>query len=235
VQYNLKRKQEVIRLFEVGKVYRRDKDSFYEPEKIGLWLAGVKTLPSWDEKASKVAFSDLYGIVEELMTSRGITLLLPEEDHHEHYSGRIKLQSENGTHGHIGQVAPSVLEFFGIREPVFFAELHLKPLLKTQNLPLYDAPSKYPPISRDISLAVAKQTTFAEIQQVITEEAIPELQQLQLIDYYKSPALGEDKKSYTIRLTFQSKHKTLSDKEVNKMADILEKSLTERLKTTIRN
>ena len=234
VQYNLKRKQEAIHLFEVGKVYRRDRNSFYEPEKVGLWLAGTKKLPSWDQKASKVAFSDLYGSVEELMASRGITLLPPEHDHHEYYSGRIKLQSEDGTHGYIGQVAPSVLDLFGIREPVFFAELHLKPLLKTQALPLYDAPSKYPPISRDISLAVAKKTTFAEIQQVVTEEAIPELQQLHLIDYYKDPALGEDKKSYTIRLTFQSECKTLSDKEVNKMASILEKSLTERLKTTIR-
>ena len=54
---------------------------------------------------------------------------------------------------------------------------------------------------------------WAEIEKEISRA--PDLSAVKLIDVYKGKSIGENLKSITIRLTFSSMEKTLTDTEIN--------------------
>ena len=84
----------------------------------------------------------------------------------------------------------------------------------------YSPLSKYPSIVRDISILIDPEIRVVEIQNLL-ENASHTIEDVDLIDWYEDPKLG-DKKSLTFRLVFQSPERTLKEQEVDKqMAKIV--------------
>lgn len=77
---------------------------------------------------------------------------------------------------------------------------------------MYKPFSKYPHVSRDISISVPPGVTGGEVERVIQINAPALLLRVSQIDDYHR---GEFT-SYTFRLVFQSMEKSLTDMEVNK-------------------
>ncbi|HUW24038.1 MAG TPA: phenylalanine--tRNA ligase subunit beta [Patescibacteria group bacterium] len=108
--------------------------------------------------------------------------------------------------GRVGEVSQAVLAEFGINRPVAFLDLDLAALEKLV-IPIktYQPVSKYPPIIEDFSFVVPPKTLVAEIVQSI-KQVNPLIISVELIDIYDQ--------TRTFRIIYQSKEKSLTDKEI---------------------
>jgi phenylalanyl-tRNA synthetase alpha chain len=94
---------------------------------------------------------------------------------------------------------------------------------------IYQPVSKYPPIVRDISFIVDKNTFNINRYYEAVRETIPSefMEELKLLDKYEDEAkFGNGKTSYTFRITYRNLDRTLTNSEV----DTLHAKLTEETK-----
>jgi len=102
---------------------------------------------------------------------------------------------------------------------------------------IYQPVSKYPPVTRDISFAVDKnsfsQYRYYELaREVIGEELIEEMK---LLDEYEDEAkFGSGKASYTFRIVYRHLNRTLTNEEVDMLHKKLEDKTISEFGATIR-
>lgn len=87
--------------------------------------------------------------------------------------------------------------------------------------------SKFPATSRDLSLMVSKKMKYEDIRQTIKGISLPELSAFYPIDKYESKNL-KDKISLTLKFVLQSSEKTLNDEEINAIMDKILNELKEK-------
>lgn len=121
--------------------------------------------------------------------------------------------------GHLGELRPRVAEYFRARRVgvlVMTADAAKPP--KTDGVRPH--PSKYPEVVRDLSLVVSEAISYRQLTEWIAQVAVRDLKRVVLVDRF----LGNFGLSLTLRLTFQSERKTLTDAEVDEaIAKILSK------------
>ncbi len=241
VVHNLNRGENPIKLFEIDHVYHRTAKGYEEKKKVGIWLAGAKNKPHWTQPKGGIPlrFRDLQAVVGQVFFyATGATCHFHPTEH-PHYSFTLELRQGATTYGHIGIVAPSMLKAFEVENiPLYYAELEADLLTKKGGLPTYQPLSKYPPITRDISFITSNTLPYSAVEAAIGtaigKEKITELQRTTLIDYYTNPSLGKEKASFTIRFSFRSDEKTLSDKFVNKLVGSISQQLVKEIQAKVR-
>jgi phenylalanyl-tRNA synthetase beta chain len=98
----------------------------------------------------------------------------------------------------------------------------------------FEALPKFPSVRRDLALLVDTATTYAELEETITQTERKLLKNVFLFDVYEGDKLPKGKKSYAIGLTFQDPGKTLNDKAVEKSVGRIVHQLGERLNAQLR-
>ena len=99
----------------------------------------------------------------------------------------------------------------------------------------YKEVSKYPPIARDISFVIDKNINLNNYYELVRDLAQNLIEEVKLIDSYESEEkFGKDKKSYTFHIVYRSLEKTLTDAEVNKIQEKIEKETKSELNAEIR-
>ena len=131
----------------------------------------------------------------------------------------------------LGEVKKAVLDRFGIKQPVFFAGLNwqlLSSLAGSGNARITELP-RYPFVQRDLSLVLAKETSWGQVEAAVQKVKPGKLKELKLFDIFESEKLGADKKSMAVNFTFQDEEKTMTDTEIdgmmNKLIGTYEKEL----------
>lgn len=232
IRYNQTHQQQLARCFEIGKAYTRSGEALQEHHTLALWLTADQR-DSWQVQHPP-HFANLYAVVRNLLAYRGIPEPIPSPDTHPHYAHCIQLKGPNTTYGLMGHVHPKLLHTFDIPAPLFFATLNLNTLLPRRALPAYQPISKYPEVTRDLSLALSKQTPFRAIRQLLEHEAIPSLRQIDLVDHYEGAPLKAGQKSYTLRCRLQSQEGTLEDRAIAQIMQQITHCLTTQLPATMR-
>ena len=236
IAYNLNRGNRVLKLFELGRVYGKKDDEYREEEMLSIFLAGDVHQPHWHEKSRSVALHDLYGTVAELMRYCGIPSVQAIPKQQRYYDTCIALAHGKKTYAHVGAVASHILEKMDIKVPVFFTEIAVSKLVSPieERTPIHYRPlPQAPAVARDISLALPKEVTYTEIEQVIQEEKLPYDIRVSMTDRYQGKGVEKGQKSYTIHLIIQGK-KTFREAEINKLIKRLEGALKKQLKATVR-
>jgi phenylalanyl-tRNA synthetase beta chain len=131
-----------------------------------------------------------------------------------------ELQLDGKVLGYIGQVQPAVLKQLELRQPTTVAELRVAVLQEVAQLvPQYRRLSPYPAVTRDLNLVVEDSIRWADLDRVIRDSAGPLLESLSYVETYRSPALGQSKKSLLLALVFRSEEATLTNQEVDRLRD----------------
>ncbi|HEX7845317.1 MAG TPA: phenylalanine--tRNA ligase subunit beta, partial [Chitinophagaceae bacterium] len=218
VAHNLNHKNNSLQLFEFGKAYQKlGEGKFDESEKLCIVISGNKQEAAWKQKNISADFYYLKGVVEAVLRSLGIAadkieiLPVPKLDNHIVY--KLKDQVIAGA----GEVKRSVLNKFGIRQPVFFAGLNwqlLSKLASKQETAIKEI-SKFPAVQRDLAMIVSHQLAYEEVQSAVQKIKLNKLQTIQLFDIFESDKLGVGKKSLAVSFTFLDEEKTLTDKEID--------------------
>ncbi|MCT6848766.1 MAG: phenylalanine--tRNA ligase subunit beta, partial [Apilactobacillus kunkeei] len=136
--------------------------------------------------------------------------------------------------GFVGQVHPKIAKQFKINETYVF-DLNLQTIIdlpkKEQS---YELVSKYPSIKRDIAMLIDKNVENDSIVKVIEKRGGAYLVDVKLFDLYEGEHVPEDKKSLAYSLTFQNKHDTLVDDDVNNAMEKVQRNLEKEFNVEIR-
>ena len=136
----------------------------------------------------------------------------------------------------MGIVAHALLKKFDIDQPVYFADLNWKQLMKLvkgQSV-TYTEISKYPAVSRDLALLVDEGTEFARIEEVAYKSEKKLLKAVTLFDVYEGKNLPQGKKSYAVNFILQDAEKTLNDKAIDAIMNKIINNIKSQLGAELR-
>ncbi|MEC8883436.1 MAG: phenylalanine--tRNA ligase subunit beta, partial [Bacteroidota bacterium] len=93
---------------------------------------------------------------------------------------------------------------------------------------------KNPGVRRYFALLIDQEVTFDHIYQEAFTVEKKLLQNVALFDVYEGKNLPEGKKSYAVSFTLQDEHKTLTDKEIDKIMNKLQQRFEKSLNAELR-
>jgi phenylalanyl-tRNA synthetase beta chain len=228
--HNQKFEQAGIRLFEIGKVFlpqhhhviaseakqsQEGRELPQEKEMFCAVLSGARAELSWQADEDPLDFFDAKGIVESLLNQLGLNASFESSDDEGLHPGRsANVIVEDDKVGIVGDVHPKVAQAFELSSTVCLIEVDLEKLLtKTTGTKGYQSIPRFPSVSRDIALVVDEQVTYRSVEQII--QSFPLLTKVTLFDLYRGEQIAEGKKSFAIRIVYQSPSRTLTDEEVD--------------------
>ena len=233
LQYNLKRQQQRVRLFELGRVYSGQR----EPLMLAGLIYGNSYIEQWGIESIYSDFYDLKGDVEAMLqaaSGRAGEIRFRPAQHPALQGGRTaQLLRDSQELGFIGAVHPRHLRWLDIPHPVYVFEIDLQ-LIPSKSGLKYEKISKYPSVRRDLSMLVEVDLPVAEVLQVIESSAGDSLYNLELFDLYRGEGIDLGKKSLTLGLTFQRYSSTLTDEEVDSLMALILNALQEKFGATLR-
>ncbi len=217
VKRNLNRGEEIVRIFEVGRVFTKGKE---EEENVGGVIGGY-TLKNWYENDREVDFYDIKGAVEAFLEEIKILDYSFQDCKNPLYLEERALSVASGGKvcGTFGLVNQEVC-----KSNVFGFEFCIKKLINSKKEKRFRKTSVFPPLKRDISIIIEKTAPFEEIQTLL-DHSTKQKVRIKLIDVYHAERIGKDKKSMTIRLEFYNPKKTLTDDEIEGDIKLITKKL----------
>jgi phenylalanyl-tRNA synthetase beta chain len=223
VRYNLNRKVNRIRLFEIGAVYLRNKEEqdgpltiagFDQPKRVTAIAYGSAMEEQWGQAARNVDYFDVKADLEALFAPKKLTFA--RLDHPALHPGRsAKIILDGNEVGIIGELHPRWQQKYDLPlAPVLF-EVDAMALQRI-DVPVYKEISRFQAVTRDLALVV-KQTVEMQalIDTFISEKKLNPvcniLQVIVLFDEYRGKGLESDEKSLAFRFTLQDTQSTLQD------------------------
>lgn len=215
--HNINRRQKDLKLFEFGTVYAKGSEGYDEGQRLSLFLTGNATRENWMQAVKAVTFTDLYAVVEGLLTKLNISNQEVNVIETSPYLFGLELVVNKKPVGHIGLLSPEVGKLADVKQEVYFAELdwtRLTKLAKSQGK--FQEISKFPEVRRDLSLVIDQEITFDQIKQLATKAGGKLLKRINVFDMYKGDKLEEGKKAYALSFYLQDNQQTLTDKVIDK-------------------
>lgn len=212
-----------VRLFEIGKVFQRaksDEQPITEIKRLGL----IFSLKEKHQDARE--FYRLKGVSDSLLNKLGLSdiwyddyiLETKLESQILHPNRRAQIKVGDDLLGMIGEINPEILRQLEIKYRVAGLELDLEKLtqLATEEK-IYQPPSKYPAVVRDIALLVEPGTKVVEVLNLINAAGGELVRDVDLFDIYEGEEIPEGKKNLAFHIIYQADDHTLTDREVDKV------------------
>jgi phenylalanyl-tRNA synthetase beta chain len=245
LRYNLARKATRVRVFEIGRVFKRDERTtdgdlsvagVDQPARLaGLAYGAVEAL-QWGAKDRAVDFFDAKGDVEALFAPRVVTFV--PEGHPALHPGRsARIDVDGQCVGFVGELHPRWRQAYELPSAPILFELDL-PALIARDVSQFAPIPRHQSVWRDLSLVANDSVTHAALMQAIDATSSPLVRSASLYDVYKpqSPAadMSAGERSMTIRLELLDDEHTLTDERIDAaMAQVLD-SLGSRLGVRLR-
>ena len=228
------------KFYELGRIFNLgNMDNKYQlPDQsysLGIISSGLVSKTNWNSIPDQINFYTFKGDLDRIIKSMGIKIEFKKNNNNYFYSEKSALLfSENVEIGSIGNINEQTLTKFNVKlKEVLYCELNLDKLENSINYNNeFTKTSPYPLAIRDLSLTVDKNVLSNQISDIIKQN--PLVTDLNVIDVYSD--LKPEKKSITIRITYQSFNETLNnlkiDESQNKILRKLKKHLNIELRKT---
>ena len=221
VAYNRHREQRDVRLFEIGARFTR---ATGERRAIAAIWAGAVGGDHWGGGTRPVDFFDMKGLAGRIGDAIGLQLTAEPAQREWLVPGRSAALVDNGTPvGVVGQLAASVAGQHGLTaaDAVYVAEIDLDAAeaVVAERQTRIEALPRFPSVARDISILVDDTLPSATVRETIRRAAPATLARVREFDRYQGKGVPDGKVSLSLRLTFRSPDRTLTDAEVQKAMD----------------
>ncbi|WP_309614014.1 phenylalanine--tRNA ligase subunit beta [Flavobacterium sp.] len=235
VSYNINRKNSDLKLFEFGKTYHKLPSGYNEPKHLTLFVSGNRVAESWTTSEKPSDFFLFKGFVDSVLNRLGICKIQNKPVASDVFADGIAIANGNDTLVEFGTVKKSILKHFDIKQEVFFADFNWNLILKLINnkIKFTDIP-KYPEVRRDLALLVDNTVAFDSIYSIARQTEKGLLKNINLFDVYEGKNLPEGKKSYALSFTLQDITKTLTDEQIDKIMNKLQKNLETEVGASLR-
>jgi len=248
VKFNADRKAERVRVFELGRVFKRDASvqgsdttvqGFDQPMRVAGMAWGPEQPLGWQGKARLVDFFDVKGDVEALLAPRTAEFVAAE--HPALHPGRsAQVVLDGVVIGHVGELHPRWRQAWDLPSAPVVFELALDAVL-ARVVPVAQGVDKHQPVERDIAVVVREAVSHGQLMQAV--HAAPTeglLQSAVLFDIYRPKAeaagggLAAGEKSLAVRLTLGHAESTLTDAQIDAAMQAVVRHLTEQLGARLR-
>ncbi|HLV39172.1 phenylalanine--tRNA ligase subunit beta [Xanthomarina sp.] len=237
VSHNINRKRDRLKLFEFGKTYHNYKENRAEHKHLSLFVTGSKQAERWNADSRPTNFFYLKGMVHSVLQRLGFTDVNVSPFNADVLSEGLIFSIGKQQVVEFGLVKKSVLKYFGISQDVLFADFNwdtIIELVKNTNKISYTSIPKYPEIKRDFALLIEDKVLFEDINRIAYNTEKKLLKTVNLFDVFQGENLPQGKKSYAVSFTFQDEHKTLTDKQIDKIMEKLKENFTLELGAELR-
>ncbi|MBS0290331.1 MAG: phenylalanine--tRNA ligase subunit beta [Proteobacteria bacterium] len=220
LQYNQNRQQQRFKCFEVGLCFLPQADgTLKQINKVGGLLAGDFAHPSWDVAKRSVDFFDMKQHIEAVWQLLGfkqnLTFQRSDESRcypfHPGQSALLMWQAKEV--GSLGRLHPSLCKALEIDGAVYLFEMDIALLAHCQ-VPVFQRPSRYPEIHRDIAVIVDQHVLSDSLINFVRESAVEIVRDVRIFDVYTGKGIDSGRKSIAMGLILQHPSRTLVDKEV---------------------
>lgn len=230
--YNLNRKQERVRIFEIGAAYFRDGQGYKEVTRISGLAYGANAPEQWAQPARDIDFYDVKAEVDALTQGRAQYASAQHPALHPGQTARVMLDGK--AIGWLGKLHPKWQQHYELPRGAILFELDAEPLL-SRTLPQYQELPKFPPVRRDLAVIVDENVPVQAILDTARNAKIPLLNDVALFDVYRGKGITENKKSLAFLVLMQDTQKTLTDTEADeviaKLLDLLVRQHGAELRT----
>jgi phenylalanyl-tRNA synthetase beta chain len=229
-------------LFEIGPVYipLEKKELPAEPIWLAIGMSGHRHSIAWNQSQSSLLdFYDLKGIVESLLQQLHINnyRIEPAENISFHPGKCAHLFIDDKKVGTFGELHPLVKEHYDLTEsPVLAAKFDVQ--IISSAVPAHyevQAVPSFPPVLEDLAMILAEEISSQQVEETMQKAGGELLQAVCLFDIFRSPQIGEGKKSMAYRLTYLASDRTLTDKEVSRQRSHIIQALENELGAQIRS
>jgi len=236
VAHNINRKREDLKLFEFGQTYHQYADNREEHKHLSLFVTGNKAEERWNATTTPSDFFYLKGTLEVVLQRLGLNDLRSAPTKSDIISEGMSLAIGKKPLVDFGLVKKSVLKHFGISQSVLFADFNWDNVLEMaqHNKIKFTAIPKYPEVRRDFALLLDNSVTFEDIHTIAKQTEKQLLKNVNLFDVYEGENLPKGKKSYAVSFTLQDEHKTLNDKQIDKIMSKLQANFENKLGAELR-
>ncbi|MBO4918558.1 MAG: phenylalanine--tRNA ligase subunit beta [Erysipelotrichaceae bacterium] len=221
LSYNLAHYNENVSLFEISKVYAKD----IEEERLGIIMQGNLIENKVKHLTVTSDFYVMKGILMQILSMLGFEMgriTLKENDldtvHFHPYQSAV-LYLGNEVLCIFGKLHPNYTKTFKL-DDVCYAEMMLS-VLEEANPAKVKAPvlSRYPSVSRDISLLLNEDIKAGDILAEIRKAGGKLVKKAEVFDIYQGEHIDAGFKSVSLNIVYEDKDKTLKTEEVNEIHD----------------
>ncbi|MSP43945.1 MAG: phenylalanine--tRNA ligase subunit beta [Alphaproteobacteria bacterium] len=216
-----------IALFEVGPQYAGEAPQDQSTAASGVrcsqttprhWTKTERAVDVFDVKA------DVFDVLEQLGAPAGKVRITADAPswYHPGRSGVVRLGPKNVL-ACFGEVHPAILDALDLRGPVMAFEIILdavplpKPRNSTARATLHS--SDLQPVTRDFAFLVNSSVTADQVLRAAAASAPDLVTDVSLFDLYEGERVGAGRKSLAISVTLQPREKTLTEKEIDAVAE----------------
>ncbi|TFW29627.1 phenylalanine--tRNA ligase subunit beta [Duganella callida] len=223
VRYNLNRKTNRVRVFEIGATYHRDAGvadgaltvaGYHQPKRVAAIAYGSVADEQWGQDTRAVDFFDVKADLEQLFAP--LQLRFVKAEHPALHPGRsAHVLLDGQVIGFIGELHPRWLQKYELpHAPVVFEVDAIA--LQQRPVPKYEEISKFPGATRDLAVVVKQTVAAQDVLDAfkVAVQAIPQgniVQAIVLFDEYRGKGLEGDEKSLAFRFSLQDTQNTLQD------------------------
>ncbi|HWW69459.1 MAG TPA: phenylalanine--tRNA ligase subunit beta [Duganella sp.] len=223
VRYNLNRKTNRVRVFEVGAVYQRDDSvpdgpltvaGYNQPKRVAAIAYGSVADEQWGQDSRAVDFFDLKADLEHLFAPLQPRFVKAEHPAlHPGRSAHVLLDGK--VIGFIGELHPRWLQKYELPHAAVVFEVDAV-ALQQRSVPEYVEISKFPGATRDLAVVVKQDVPAQDLLDAFNAavQASPQgkiVQAIVLFDEYRGKGLEPDEKSLAFRFSLQDTQNTLQD------------------------
>lgn len=223
VRYNLNRKTNRVRLFEVGAIYLRDDSvsdgaltvaGYHQPKRVAAMAYGHVADEQWGLDSRHVDFFDLKADLEHLFAP--LSLRFVKAEHPALHPGRsANVLLDGKVIGFIGELHPRWLQKYELPQAPVVFEVDAE-ALQQRNLPVYAEISKFPGATRDLAVVVKQGVPAQDLLDAFNDALATSphgkiVQAIVLFDEYRGKGLEADEKSLAFRFSLQDTQNTLQD------------------------
>jgi phenylalanyl-tRNA synthetase beta chain len=236
LQYNLKRQQSRVRLFESGLCFLPGDGKLQQEPRLAAVITGNQFDEGLYDSAGKVDFYDIKGCLESVLrfSNQHNYNFRPTENVILHPGQGADIFQDDQLIGFVGSLHPAVLSKLDINQPVFVFEVEMLPISKGE-LPKFNELSKYPSIRRDISLSVDTGISVQALIDCILSIKSEILQEVFVFDVYTGKEVRNNRKSVALGLILQDFSRTLVDEDVEKLVEKILAQLKNHFNAVLRD
>ena len=242
VNRNIKSGQTSCYIFEVGNVFYKSSE-FIQEEILNGAIFGNKKFGAWvnSGKDNDLNYYEARGKLKEALSSLNIKVDdKPTNSIDFLHPGRTaKLFIEGKDVGYFGEIHPKLILDKTALKKVYLFSINVANLLgastrKNKWIPIYKQYPIVPKMERDINFIFSKEHLISEITSEIRKTGKNLLEDVNLIDVFEDINFGEDFISYTFRLSYRDKDKTLLDSDISSIHSNIVSKVEKRFNTKLR-
>ncbi len=240
--HNLNHGAEDVRLFEVGRAFRRSAKSGELPEEeevLALVCGGKGGVKHWSEPERRTDLFDLKGAVD--LAARLLGLSCPSWEPCDlpflRKGTGAAVKADGSPAGFAGEILPAAAASFGLEAQAYVAEVSLARFLSALPagfVPRHTPLSRTPSVSRDLSLILDQRHTYAEVEQAVRSVEGAPIARVRIFDRYQGKPVPEGKVSMAVNIVFQTAGRTLVSGEVAESMQRIVQQLRDRLGAVLR-